>query len=176
MGPIDPQVKGHQGLVRSALGGDIPAGHEGHDFRRRTHQAGAIEPGWRLRKRLTLEAIERVVVTRRSAAHPTVALFVVSAPRRPAALDQERTPQAPLAVAHRRHGRCPYAVRSSRELADTYAECSRVSGRMGTRGSRSLPAGCPIISMAVFTGTGLVSMNRAFTTSRVRKWMSWAVL
>src|SRR5262249_50893340 len=75
MGPVDPQVKGHQRLVRSALGGHIPAGHEGHDFRRGTYQAGAIEPAWRLIKLLTLEAIEPVVVARRSVAPPAVALF-----------------------------------------------------------------------------------------------------
>ena len=57
------------------LGGHIPAGHEGHNFRRGTYQAGAIESDWRLIKLLTLEAIERVIVTRRGAAHPAVALF-----------------------------------------------------------------------------------------------------
>src|SRR5262245_29962958 len=75
MGPVDPQVKGHQGLVRGALRGYIPAGHEGHHFWRGTYQAGAIEPAWRLIKLLTLEAIERVIVARRSVAHPAVALF-----------------------------------------------------------------------------------------------------
>src|SRR5207248_8194662 len=57
------------------LGGHIPAGHEGHNFRRGTYQAGAIEPGWRLLKLLTLEAIEHVVVARRGATYPAVALF-----------------------------------------------------------------------------------------------------
>src|SRR5438132_297923 len=61
--------------VCSALGGDVPASHKGHHFGRRTHQAGAIEPGCRRVKLLTLETVERVIVTLRSAAHPAVALL-----------------------------------------------------------------------------------------------------
>src|SRR6266446_9922859 len=75
MGPVNPQVEGHQRLVRSALGGDIPASHKGHHFGRRTHQAGAVEPDCRRVKLLTLEAVKRVVITLRGAARPAVALL-----------------------------------------------------------------------------------------------------